>query len=143
MEKAKVALRETLEEQEVVVAKRHNFLMDVFKREKQIQDCSGEDVNSIDAPDEAENFSPLSLSSDANTNHELNGEAHYSLHEDLVQDHNTLAQSQPATLAEDEERFLRLLGWVPEEEDHVPELEEEEIAEVRHKLNSHQQVLCK
>jgi len=30
---------------------------------------------------------------------------------------------------EDEERFLRDLGWVPEEEDHVPELTEEEILE--------------
>lgn len=141
VEKAKVALKETLEEQEVVVAKRNNFLMDVFKREKQIQDC-GEDVLSIDVPDEAENFSPLSLnSSDGNTHHE----ALYPLHEeDLTQeDPNDLAQSEPASLAEDEERFLRLLGWVPEEEDHVPELEEEEIAEVRLKLNSQQQVLCK
>ena len=35
---------------------------------------------------------------------------------------------------EDEEKFLRDLGWVPEEEDHVPELTEEEIFEESNKL---------
>jgi len=35
---------------------------------------------------------------------------------------------------EDEEKFLRDLGWVPEEEVHVPELTEQEILEVRAKL---------
>eukprot|EP01113_Clastostelium_recurvatum_P015227 TRINITY_DN1842_c0_g1_i2.p1 TRINITY_DN1842_c0_g1~~TRINITY_DN1842_c0_g1_i2.p1 ORF type:complete len:444 (+),score=111.44 TRINITY_DN1842_c0_g1_i2:275-1606(+) len=36
--------------------------------------------------------------------------------------------------AEDEERFMRGLGWVPEEEDHVPELDADEIAKGRLKL---------
>jgi len=40
---------------------------------------------------------------------------------------------------EAEERFLRLLGWVPEEEDHVPCLEEDEIAEARERLAVAQQ----
>jgi len=35
----------------------------------------------------------------------------------------------------DEERFLRDLGWVPEEEAHVPELTEEEILEVQKKVH--------
>jgi hypothetical protein len=35
---------------------------------------------------------------------------------------------------EDEERFLRALGWVPDEEDPVPVLAEEEIADVRVKI---------
>lgn len=35
---------------------------------------------------------------------------------------------------EDEERFLRTLGWVPESEENVPELGEEEIADVRVKI---------
>ena len=35
---------------------------------------------------------------------------------------------------EDEERFLRTLGWVPDEEDPVPMLAEEEIADVRVKI---------
>jgi len=37
---------------------------------------------------------------------------------------------------EDEERFLRNLGWVPEEEAHVPELTEEEIREEALKLKA-------
>jgi len=37
----------------------------------------------------------------------------------------------PLASVEDEERFLRNLGWVPEEEDHVPELTEEEILETK------------
>lgn len=34
------------------------------------------------------------------------------------------------TSEEDEEKFLRNLGWVPEEEDHVPELTEDEIKDL-------------
>jgi len=40
---------------------------------------------------------------------------------------------------EDEERFLRDLGWVPEEEVHVPELTEQEILEVRAKILPHKE----
>jgi len=36
---------------------------------------------------------------------------------------------------EDEERVLRLMGWRPEEEDHIPELTEEEIREIKSKMN--------
>jgi len=162
-EKAKVALKETLEEQDVVVAKRNNFLMDVFKREKQIQDSSGEEVdNSNNVPDEAESFLLSSTSETSNVHLESYVETNNSLPEDvpLAHKHNDPAQNQqPAQLPtvedeerflrllgwvpEEEDRFLRLLGWVPEEEDHVPELEEDEIAEVRLKLNNQQQVLCK
>lgn len=35
---------------------------------------------------------------------------------------------------EDEERFLRDLGWLPEEESHVPELTDEEILQVKNRL---------
>lgn len=149
-EKAKVALKETLEEQEAVVAKRNNFLMDVFKREKQIQDSSGEDVdNNTNVPDDAENFSARSaIPVASSTILEYNGETNSVLPEGVPLAHkrDLLAQNQqPSQLptVEDEERFLRLLGWVPEEEDHVPELEEDEIAEVRLKINGQQQVLCK
>jgi len=45
--------------------------------------------------------------------------------------------SSPKLLSvEDEERFLRDLGWVPEEEAHVPELTEEEKLEVKNVLQS-------
>jgi hypothetical protein len=135
-EKTKVALKENIEEQDVVVAKRNNFLMDVFKREKQIQ-YSGEDVRDpLDA-----DYSPL-LSTVVDTSIASNSP----LLEGVTLARNDLVQnSQHAQLAtvEDEERFLRLLGWVPDEEDHVPELEEDEIAEVRLKINSQHQVLCK
>jgi len=40
---------------------------------------------------------------------------------------------------EAEEKFLRLLGWVPDDEYHVPCLEEEEIAEARERLAVAQQ----
>jgi hypothetical protein len=133
-EKTKVALKENVEEQDVVVAKRNNFLMDVFKREKQIQ-------YSEDARDPLEaDCSPLSAVVDTDV------AANSTLLEGVAVVHNNLVQnSPPAQFAtvEDEERFLRLLGWVPDEEDHVPELEEDEIAEVRLKINSQHQVLCK
>eukprot|EP01114_Cavostelium_apophysatum_P014223 TRINITY_DN3636_c0_g1_i1.p1 TRINITY_DN3636_c0_g1~~TRINITY_DN3636_c0_g1_i1.p1 ORF type:complete len:431 (+),score=101.25 TRINITY_DN3636_c0_g1_i1:376-1668(+) len=47
--------------------------------------------------------------------------------------HAEAAPQSPLSLAsiEDEEKFLRGLGWVPEEESHVPELTAEEIAEVQ------------
>jgi len=44
---------------------------------------------------------------------------------------------------EDEERFLRNLGWVPEEESHVPELTEEEILEVKNYLLTHRNFIMK
>lgn len=43
----------------------------------------------------------------------------------------TNGKSPKLVSVEDEERFLRDLGWVPEEEHHVPELTEEEIMEVK------------
>eukprot|EP01119_Soliformovum_irregulare_P010885 TRINITY_DN2681_c0_g1_i2.p5 TRINITY_DN2681_c0_g1~~TRINITY_DN2681_c0_g1_i2.p5 ORF type:complete len:333 (-),score=72.85 TRINITY_DN2681_c0_g1_i2:2526-3524(-) len=36
----------------------------------------------------------------------------------------------------DEERFLRNLGWVPDEEDHVPALTPEEISQMQRTLNA-------
>jgi len=42
----------------------------------------------------------------------------------------------PKLNLEDEEKFLRNLGWLPEEEDHVPELTEEEILEESNKLKN-------
>jgi len=134
MEKAKVALKETMEEQDVAVAKRNNFLMDVFKREKQIQD-SAEESDSSNGGLAEETLSP-EASSEPNTAPQLPEE------EPLVRKQlGDQQQSMPTQLpnVEDEERFLRLLGWVPEEEDHVPELDEDEIAEVRLKINNYQQ----
>lgn len=139
-EKSKVALKETLEEADVAVAKRNTFFMDVFKREKQIQESSGEDVDSgasiplNDAEGRASPSIPLEVH---------NNDIPSSLPEDVLLARSEISRkpSPPAQLpaVEDEERFLRLLGWRPEEEDHVPELEEAEIAEVRLKINNHQQ----
>lgn len=39
-------------------------------------------------------------------------------------------------LDEAEERFLRNLGWVPDEEDHVPELTQEEISQMQKILSA-------
>jgi len=48
---------------------------------------------------------------------------------------NTRSSSPKLAVSlEDEERFLRDLGWLPEEEAHVPELTEEEIQESALKL---------
>jgi len=43
----------------------------------------------------------------------------------------TKSSSPLVSSEEDEERFLRNLGWVPEEEAHVPELSEEEILQFK------------
>jgi len=37
---------------------------------------------------------------------------------------------------EDEEKFLRNLGWVPEEEEKIPELTQDEIVQVKNHLNT-------
>mmetsp|Transcript_21708 Transcript_21708/g.30376 ORF Transcript_21708/g.30376 Transcript_21708/m.30376 type:complete len:422 (-) Transcript_21708:52-1317(-) len=49
-------------------------------------------------------------------------------------DNTTEKQCKNYVSEEDEERFLRDLGWVPEEESHVPELTDEEILEVKKRL---------
>lgn len=47
-------------------------------------------------------------------------------------------QASKRLSVEAEENFLRTLGWVPEEEDHVPELTEEEIQEVKRFIENKQ-----
>lgn len=127
-EKSKVALKETLEETEVAAAKRNNFLMDVFKREKQIQEAVGEEDSALTS------LSEEGLSVD---NPNARFKSLSTLPEDVLLAREK-SQSPALPDEEDEERFLRLLGWRPEEEDHVPELEEAEIAEVRLKINQQQ-----
>jgi hypothetical protein len=72
---------------------------------------------------------PTSQSSVAETNLPTN------LREvDEAEDNRTRLDSPKLLSLEDEERFLRDLGWVPEEEAHVPELTEEEKLEVKKML---------
>lgn len=126
MEKVK-NLKETVEDKDKAITTRNNFFMDVIKLEKQqVQDSSEEELEN--AAIEGHDVDEAKSEADARASSE-------------DESYPDPAESESQRLSpnvEDEERFLRTLGWVPDEEDHVPELDDSEIEEVRLKLGSQQ-----
>lgn len=82
--------------------------------------------------------SSLSSSNSSNNNHNNNSNSNNSngSNSNNNNSNNTHAgiRSPLPEDMKDEERFLRTMGWVPDEEDPVPVLEEDEIRDVRVKI---------
>lgn len=105
----KMRLKETLEDSDKALLDRNNFFLKVIHQEKR--------NNHLEAT--------------SHNNHLPKLEENSSL-ENGIDDNDD-------RMDEAEEKFLRELGWVPEEEHHVALLEEEEIAEARERLAVAQQ----
>jgi len=118
------------------LSKRNNFFQHVIKQEEQgapiMEDDSpiGIDNALVDAP-----FSPTTPPPPFIHSVDNNNVISINDNDDnnCSTNNNGIKSPLPEDM-EDEERFLRTLGWVPDEEDPVPVLAEEEIRDVRVKI---------
>jgi hypothetical protein len=129
----KIRLKETLQDSDKALLNRNIFFQDVFNREKN-RDVHAHDVSSPDItspPNEVNSMTTELATVDERDIAELveDGEDEEDGDEDGALD------EEDHHLDEDEEKFLRALGWVPEDEYHVPVLEDAEIDEARKKLH--------